>query len=95
MTDATEELSVREIVHRGGGPKGLSDKSLALRKAGEAEFVAEKTIYSWFKSGIPEKHWRFVMPACGVTEEQLHRANEDIRRKVGGRGRKSSEMAAA
>lgn len=94
MTDATSDLSVREIVHKGGGPKELSDRSLALSQSDEAEFVAEKTIYSWFKSGIPEKHWRFVMPTCGVTEEQLHRANEEIRRRSNGKGRRS-EMAAA
>lgn len=94
MTDATLDLSVREIVHKGGGPKELSDRSLVLSRSDEAEFVAEKTIYSWFKSGIPEKHWRFVMPICGVTEEQLHRANEEVRQRSGGR-KKRSEMAAA
>jgi hypothetical protein len=97
MTDATQELDVKAIIQRAGGAKRLSERSAELARCHQAKFVAEKTIYSWIESGIPEKHWGFVMPECGVTEEVLHRCNEEIRRRPrsSGRPRKRSEMAAA
>jgi uncharacterized protein (DUF2336 family) len=66
-----DDLTVREIIQRGGGPKGL--------RAVAAIRISEKTVYSWFQNGIPERHWRWVRTACGVTAEQLHRANESLR----------------
>ena len=76
-------LDVRSIIKRAGGPKGLHAHVQELAKLGKLnpdQVVAEKTIYSWFEGGIPERHWSVVMPACGVTESQLHRANEVLRR---------------
>ena len=76
-----DRLTVRDIVKLGGGAKALSLRSSDLAARGElAEPVADKTIYSWFGSGIPEKHWRWLRPVCGVTVEQLHDANEAARR---------------
>jgi hypothetical protein len=73
-------LSVREIVHKGGGPKRLHEKSKGLAKQRCERVIAEKTIYSWFENGIPEKHWWLVMLVCHVKEGDLHRANEALRR---------------
>ncbi len=96
MTDATKDLDVKAIIHKGGGAKRLSDRSSELARQKRARFVAEKTIYSWIESGIPEKHWGFVMPECGVTEEELHRCNEDIRRRQRlGKPKRGSVMVAA
>lgn len=75
-------LAIREIIQAAGGPKHLHERSIEL--AGKGKFrnlqpIAEKTIYAWFENGIPEKHWVFVMPECGVTAVELHRANEALR----------------
>jgi hypothetical protein len=76
-------LSVRDIIERGGGPRQLNKRSQALArldKSGRLKEIAEKTIYSWIENGIPEKHWSFVMPQCSVSEGELHRANELLRK---------------
>jgi hypothetical protein len=87
VTMSTSEiLNVREIIQRGGGPKRLHERSKAVACRGRkrrAAAIAEKTIYSWFDNGIPEKHWGFVMPECGVTAAELHRANEALRAEEG------------
>ena len=76
------DRAIREIIQAAGGPKRLHKRSTEL--AGKGKFrnlqpIAEKTIYAWFENGIPEKHWGFVMPECGVTAVELHRANEALR----------------
>lgn len=79
----SDTLGVREIIQRGGGPKALHARHKEVIKAEKRrneKAVAEKTIYSWFENGIPEKHWAFVMSECRVTEADLHRANEALRR---------------
>jgi hypothetical protein len=75
----TITCSVREIIQRGGGPKALHQKGKGLAKQRRERVIAEKTIYSWFVNGIPEKHWWLVMAVCRVTEGDLHRANEELR----------------
>lgn len=82
-------LTIREIIERGGGSKGLHARSKEIaaqkrRKGPAAKVVPEKTIYAWYESGIPERHWWWVMPACNVTEVELHRANEERRSPAGG-----------
>lgn len=74
--------TIRDIIQAGGGAKRLHERSKQL--AGKGKFrnlqaIAEKTIYAWFENGIPEKHWVFVMPECGVTAVDLHDANEALR----------------
>lgn len=72
---------VRAIVACGGGPSGLHERSKEWVRQHRLERpIAEKTIYSWFAGGIPEKHWSFVMPVCGATEGEIHAANEALRR---------------
>jgi hypothetical protein len=65
-----EAPSVRDIIECAGGPKGLASRVP----------IKQKSIYCWFEKGIPEKHWAAVISVCGVTLEQLHRANEALRR---------------
>ena len=78
---SAETLNVRGILQRGGGPEKLSKRSEALAARGKLQKpIAEKTIYSWFGNGFPEKNWSFVMGECSVTEEVLHRANEALRK---------------
>jgi hypothetical protein len=72
--------SIRSIIEKGGGPKGLHEHSkLMAQKRRKGRIVPLKTIYSWTESGIPERHWWWVAPACSVTPEQLHKANEERR----------------
>ena len=78
-------LDVRAIVQKGGGPKRLHEKITRLAKLGKLrpdQMIAEKTIYSWFEGGIPERHWGSIMPLCKVTEGELHQANEALRKRV-------------
>jgi hypothetical protein len=78
-------LDVREIIQKAGGPKGLHAHMMKLvrdKKMRADQAVAEKSIYSWFEIGIPERHWGFVMAACQVTESDLHKANEALRKQA-------------
>jgi hypothetical protein len=92
-------LDVREIIQRAGGPKGLHAHMRKLVRSGKLrpdQAVAEKSIYSWFEIGIPERHWSFVMSACQVTESDLHKANEALRKQTQkSRLKRPSERAAA
>lgn len=72
-------MSVRSIIGVGGGPRGLADYARRHGIPDPERPVAEKTIYSWFKSGIPEKHWDWVSLACDVDTTQLHNANKALR----------------
>ncbi len=72
------EMTVREIVQLGGGPKGLYAR---LKELADEEVISEKAVYAWRQKGIPERHWQFVQRVCGVTAEQLHRANEALRQR--------------
>lgn len=78
-------LDVREIIQKAGGPKGLHAHMKKLVRSGKLrtdQAVAEKSIYSWFEIGIPERHWGFVMSACQVSESDLHKANEALRKQA-------------
>lgn len=89
-------LSVREIIQKAGGPKGLHARLKKLARTGrlrEEQVAAEKTIYSWLESGIPERHWSSVMPICRVTESDLHKANEALRKRVRPSARVSARAA--
>lgn len=90
---------VREIIQKAGGPKGLHAHMRKLVRGGKLrpdQAVAEKSIYSWFEIGIPERHWSFVMSACEVTESDLHKANEALRKQAQKpRTKRQSERAAA
>lgn len=72
-----DTMTVREIVQLGGGPKGLYARLKEL--ADDEEIISEKAVYAWRQKGIPERHWQWVQRVCGVTAEQLHRANEALR----------------
>lgn len=74
-------LTVRQIIQKAGGPKALHAQGKLLARERQERPIAEKTIYSWFVNGIPEKHWWLVMPVCKVTVSELHKANEELRRK--------------
>lgn len=78
-----QTLTVHDIIEKAGGPNGLHEasKKLVTRQRGgrTVKGVAEKTIHSWFKSGIPEWHWQMIKDVCGVTEVELHAANELVR----------------
>ena len=93
-------LDVREIIQKAGGPKGLHAHMKKLVRGGKLrpdQAVAEKSIYSWFEIGIPERHWGFVMSACQVTESDLHKANEALRKQTQKppRPKRQAERAAA
>ena len=70
------DMTVRDIVNLGGGPKGLY---ASLKEAADGEIISEKTVYAWRQKGIPERHWKVIQRILGVTAEQLHRANEALR----------------
>jgi hypothetical protein len=72
-------MSVRSIIAIRGGPKGLADYARRHGVPDPDRPVTEKTIYSWFKSGIPEKHWDWVSVACDVDATTLHNANKELR----------------
>ena len=73
------DLTVREIVQRGGGPKGLYAQLIEL--VDDDQVISENAVYKWRFNGIPERHWQIVQRVCSVTAEQLHRANEALRRR--------------
>jgi hypothetical protein len=99
MVTTMSTLDVREIIQKAGGPKGLHAHMRDLvrtKKLRPDQAVAEKSIYSWFEIGIPERHWSFVMSACEVTESDLHKANEALRKQSQkSRPKRQSERAAA
>lgn len=90
-------FTVREILQqRGGGPARLAKRSEEWAKRGKLpKVIAEKSIYSWFDNGIPEKHWAFVMKECTVTLGTLHAANEALRKaEARAKGRPNNRASA-
>lgn len=73
------DLTVRDIVQRGGGPKGLYARLLEMVDVDQV--ITESAVYKWRDNGIPERHWPVVQRVCDVTAEQLHLANEALRRR--------------
>lgn len=84
-------MTIIEIIDRAGGTREMA------RKCPVTPPVPAKTIYSWRRIGIPEWHWWWVGPTAGVTAEELHQANENLRRsrRPLGRARKPEPRAAA
>lgn len=85
---STPHLTVREILQRGHGPEKLAERSAQWVKRDKLRRpIAEKTMYSWFANGIPEKHWSFIMAECEVSLATLHWANEAARKSDGAKTR--------
>jgi hypothetical protein len=77
----TTEMTVRDIMQRAKGPKGLYAKLLeaGYDQADGDPVIKESAVYKWRDNGIPERHWPIVQKVCCVTAEQLHLANEALR----------------
>lgn len=62
--------TVRAIVTAAGGARAIETAS-----QGTPRPVKAKTVYSWFRIGIPERNWPLITRLSSATVEQIHNAN--------------------
>lgn len=73
-TDDKPATTVKEIIELAGGHNAIAERSAALGRP-----IEKRSIYNWYKSGIPEKYWPAIRSLCRISIERLHNANELIR----------------
>ena len=77
-------MSIRRIIESCGTDGTLMSGAEAIQKASEGtdKEMTLKAIYRWQQLGIPEWHWPLIRSLnADITVDQLHAANEFVRRK--------------
>ena len=71
--------SIRDIVHKAGGPRAL-----ARKLASSARPVSEDAVFKWYRNGIPEEHLPTLIEGGDTTVQELYLANAELRRSRAG-----------
>lgn len=78
-------LTVPDIIALAGGPRQISEESRRLNSEDPTcKVVAQKSVYNWQNTGIPEWYWELITKMTGrvVSINDIYDANRKLRKEI-------------